>query len=76
MTLSLPPLFCYHEKIFGKKQPLWRNVYSDSQFKSTILMAEESRHRKIESVSHTVCLIRKKREVNACSYSLLPFYAV
>lgn len=29
-------------------------------------MTEESRQREIESVSHTVSVIRKQREMNAC----------
>lgn len=64
-------------KKYLEKSNLFEEMYIlTHNLRVQYFMAEESRQRKIESVSHTVCLIRKKREVNACSYSLLPFYAV
>lgn len=76
MILSLPPPFCYHEKYLEKGNLCEEMYILTHNLRVQYFKAEESRHGKIESVSHSVCVIRKKREMNACNYSLLPFCAV
>lgn len=68
MTLSLPPLFCYHEK-YLKKSNLCEEMYIlMHNLRLQHFMAEESRQRKIESVSHTVCLIRRERRMHVVTH--------